>query len=92
MSAATPPNLPLDLTLVPAVRELVEKAASLSGQNVSDFAVTALVEKARQVVQAEEVRAVSARDATAFLALLDADAAPNEALREAARRYREAHG
>jgi uncharacterized protein (DUF1778 family) len=59
---------------------------------VDDFASSTLVEKAREVLQTGSVRVLSERDARRFLELLDSDAEPNEALREAAERYRKHHG
>jgi uncharacterized protein (DUF1778 family) len=73
-------------------KRLIEKAAALNGQTLSDFAAATLLDKARQVLQAENYRALSGRDARRFLELLSGDVEPNEALRQAARRYKRGDG
>ena len=61
----------------------------LENRNYTQFVVQ---EKARQVLGAENHRVLSQRDARRFLELLDAEAAPNEALSKAAERYRARDG
>jgi uncharacterized protein (DUF1778 family) len=72
--------------------ELLEQAAAQSGQSLHEFAASALVEKARQIVLNGGVRILSERDARRFLELLDSEVQPNEALRSAAEQYRKHHG
>ncbi|MBI1918088.1 MAG: DUF1778 domain-containing protein [Planctomycetes bacterium] len=78
----------LGVRLNKQLKELIERAALLTGQNVSDFAVSVLAERARQVVQDHETTVLSDRDRDLFLAMLDKDAEPNEALKKAANRLR----
>ncbi len=80
----------MDFRLPNQAKELIEQAASLTGQSLSDFAVSTLLERARQILQQESVRTLSRRDAERFLAMLD-EAEPNEALRKAAERYKANH-
>ncbi len=76
-------RLPADLKVV------IEEAAATLGQSVSDFAVSTLVQTARSVLHQQGVTELSARDRDVFVTLLDdAEARPNRALTEAARRYR----
>ncbi len=76
-------RLPGDLKLV------IEEAAADLGQSVSDFAVSTLVQTARQVIQQQRRTELSNQDRDLFIALLSAaDAAPSEALAAAADRYR----
>ena len=82
----------LDFRLARAQKELIEDAASLLGQSVSDFAISALVEKAMKVTQRTGVTTLSKRDWEAFIKLLDSPPAPNAALKKAARRYKKHHG
>jgi uncharacterized protein (DUF1778 family) len=79
----------IDFQLDSQAKAVIEKAAALSGQSLSDFAVSALLEKATQVLTAQPVRVVSERDARTFLSVLDSEDQPNEALREAAAWYKE---
>jgi len=92
MNAASPPAPSLSLSLTAPERDLVERAASITGQSLDHFAAAALLEKAREVVQPGAIRALSHRDAIRFLEVLDSDAEPNEALKRAATRYRGRHG
>ncbi len=82
----------LDFRLARAQKELIEDAASLLVQSVSDFAIHALVEKAMKITQRTGVRTVSKRDWEALVKLLDSPPAPNAALKKAARRYKKHHG
>lgn len=78
----------LDFRLSRQVKEVIERAAVVSGQSVSDFAVSALYRTAKEVLEKEQTPHLSSRDRDVFLAMLDSDAKPNEALRRAARRYK----
>jgi len=78
----------LDFRLSADLKLLIERAASLMGQTVTEYAVSRLAQTARQDVQEHEVRVLSDRDREAFLAMLASDAEPNEAMRRAARRYK----
>jgi uncharacterized protein (DUF1778 family) len=80
----------LDFRLSGALKETIEEAAAQLGQSVSDFAISTLVTAARQVLQEHQATRLSQRDRDRFVALLDdAEARPNEALRAAAKRYKE---
>ena len=70
------------------MKNVVERAAIASGQSLQDFAVQTLVARANEVLEHQQVRTLTDRDRDLFLALLDSDAGPNEALREAAEDYK----
>lgn len=57
----------LDFRLNRQQKERIEKAVCVCGESISDFATAVLVEKDREVVEAERVRALSERDAKLFL-------------------------
>ena len=78
----------LDFRLNRQVKEVIEQAAAVSGQSVSDFAVSALYRTAKEVLEREQTTRLSNRDRDVFLAMLDSDAKPNEALKRAAKRYK----
>lgn len=78
----------LDFRIEPAQKETIERAASLLGLNVSQFAVSTLVQRAHEVVQEHGTVVLSDRDRDIFLALIDSDAKANVALIAAAKRYR----
>ena len=71
------------------VKHFIERAAIVSGMTVTDFAISSLLERAQEVLDRQEQRILSDRDRDLFLALLEEEAEPNEALKQAAQRYRE---
>jgi uncharacterized protein (DUF1778 family) len=80
-------RLPLDL------KQTIEKAAVRTGQTVSDFAVSTLVQSARIILEQEGRTKLSQKDRGVFLSLLDdKDARPNEALKAAAGKHRRRRG
>jgi len=75
---------------LPAARKAeIERAALAQNRSLTDFATEVLTEAARKTL-AEQSRyehvQLSNRDRDRFLAMLDAEAAPNAALRAAAKR------
>ncbi len=94
MSTHTTPNdARLNFRLPTALKETIEEAANRLGQSVSDFAVSTLVQTAREVIEQENVTRLSARDRDVFVALLDKPSIqPNEALKAAARKYKKHRG
>jgi uncharacterized protein (DUF1778 family) len=82
----------LDFRLNQQSKELIEKAAVIRGQSVSDFASLTLVEMARHVVEQNHLTMLTERDRDIFLAILDSDRRPNAALRKAAKRYKAQYG
>jgi uncharacterized protein (DUF1778 family) len=73
-------------------KSLIERAAALKGQSLSDFAKTALLSKARHVLKQHEQTVLSDRDRDIFLALMDSDAKPNAVLQKAVRTYVQTFG
>lgn len=83
----------LDLRLPAELKELIEQAAALVGQNVSAFILGLAVPHAREVIRDAENITLSGQDRDRFLtALDDVNAEPNEALRRAAGKYKAAIG
>lgn len=78
----------LTLRLPSESKQAIEDAASLAGQTVTDFAISALTQSARSLIQEQNSTVLSKRDRDIFMRLLDrTDAKPNKALAAAARRY-----
>jgi uncharacterized protein (DUF1778 family) len=90
MPAATQNQARVDFRTTPAVKSLIEQAAAINGMTVSEFIKATVVEKSREVVEQAETRVLSNRDRDAFLAILDAQAAPNTALQQAVARFGDA--
>ena len=78
----------LDFRLQREHKQLIEQAAIASGQSVSEFALSHLIEAAQSALDRATITKLNQRDREIFLDLIGADAEPNEALRAAAARYR----
>lgn len=97
MTSATIPEAPtrdarLGFRLQAEHKRLIEQAAAASGQSVSKFALSHLLDAAREAVDQATTTRLSQRDREAFLAVILEDPEPNEALRAAADRYRRPSG
>jgi uncharacterized protein (DUF1778 family) len=90
MSTAASNDVPFDFRLPREVKELIEQAAVQAGQSVTDFAVSALVERAEAVLNEPSQTVLTQGDRDIFLRMLnDVDAEPNDALRAAAEDYKQ---
>jgi uncharacterized protein (DUF1778 family) len=74
------------------MKDLIERAASELGQTVSDFAISTLIQSARDVIYQYQRTELSNRDRDIFLAALEDKGGPNKRLRAAARRYKKRRG
>jgi uncharacterized protein (DUF1778 family) len=93
MPTKTKSSSRLSIRLQGELKDVIEAAASQLGQSLSDYAVSTLVQNARQVLQQQSLTILSERDRDLFVALLDdADARPNRALQAAARRHKKHFG
>ena len=80
----------LNFRLSSELKRLIEQAAAHTGQTVSDFAVSTLVQNARRVIEECDRTELTRRDRDAFVDLLDnTKASPNQALVAAARKYKQ---
>lgn len=70
-------------------KALMERAAALEGRSLTDFIVGSAQAAATATIRQHEVITLTARDSAAFVEALMNPPAPNERLREAARRYRD---
>jgi uncharacterized protein (DUF1778 family) len=87
--AATSRKERVDLRISADQKQLIERAATLSGQTLSSFILGTTVERAREIVRESAVINLSNRDRDRFLkALDDASARPSAALRRAAKRHK----
>jgi uncharacterized protein (DUF1778 family) len=77
-----------DFRIEPARKKVVEEAAFLLGMSLTQFAKTALVDRAQEVVRQHTMTVLSNRDRDIFLKTLDSDEKPNAVLRKAARQYK----
>jgi uncharacterized protein (DUF1778 family) len=77
-----------DFRIEPGRKEIIEQAASLLGMTLTQFAKTAMIDRAEEVVRQHTATVLSDRDRDIFLAALDADIKPNAATRRAVKRYK----
>jgi len=82
----------LNFRLPPEAKEKIERAAIASGLNVTDFAILALVNTAEKVLERQHARKLTDRDRNIFLAMLDSDDEPNDALKKAFAAHKELAG
>jgi uncharacterized protein (DUF1778 family) len=75
----------LEMRLERRAKNLIERAAALTGQTVTDFAVANLVESALATIDRHERLVLSDRDRDRLLAALDRPAKPLPSLMKAAR-------
>jgi uncharacterized protein (DUF1778 family) len=78
----------LNFRIRPDIKDRIEKAASISGKSVTDFAVAALSESADEVLEHFHVTELSNRDRDVFLAILDQKSKPNKQLKRAAKTHK----
>jgi len=89
MASSTRSSARLNFRLSPELKSMIEEAAAATGQSVSDFALSTLLQGSRNVLQQCQITQLSNRDRDKFIALLDAsESRPNRALVKAARDYR----
>ncbi|HXH69137.1 MAG TPA: DUF1778 domain-containing protein [Pyrinomonadaceae bacterium] len=79
----------LNFRLPPEAKEKIERAAVVSGLTITDFAIHALVNSADEVLERHHMTVLSDRDRDIFLQMLDNPPPPNEALKKAAKRYKQ---
>ncbi len=92
----TPPTTTRDARLDFRVsrehKRLIEQAARVTGQSLSDFAIANLVQTAQRTIDEATITRLAQRDRDRFLKLIQSDAKPNKALKTAAERYRKRRG
>lgn len=67
-------------------RSLIEKAAILSNQTLTDFAVSTLITRAEEIIERHHSIKLSTEASERFLALLEKPPAPSAALKKALKR------
>ena len=74
--------------LAPEIKARVARAASISGQGLTDFAISALSQRADEVLERHDTVLLDAKAYRFFLQSLDHTRKPSPASRAAATRYR----
>jgi len=81
--ASVPSNERISFRTNIEVKSMIERAASLLGQSVTDFAIAALVNNSKQVIKEHESIRLMGRDREAFFLALQDDSGPNEFMKRA---------
>jgi len=79
----------LNFRLDPEIKARVVRAAAITGQEVTDFAVSTLNEKATEILERHDRLTLNSDDYEFFLKALSQDRKPSKRSRDAARRYRQ---
>ena len=77
----------LEVRVEPAHKQLIERAAALTGQVVSQFVVSSALKGAEEVLRQTEWTVLAARDREAFLEIIDSDEQPTSSLIHAFERH-----
>lgn len=77
----------LDLRVAPDEKELIDRAAALSGSSTTDFVRSTTLAAAREAIQMHEVMTLTAEGSRVFVDALINPPEPNEHLRALAREY-----
>lgn len=81
----------MNFRLSPEVKQRVSQAAELSGQDLTKFAVTALSEKADEIIERHNKTLLSKEEYVFFLSVLEdnRETAPSERSLNAAAKYKQ---
>src|SRR5437868_347415 len=74
--------------LAPEIKDRVTRAAAITGQGLTDFAVSALSERANEILERHETVLLNTKEYHFFLESLDKVRKPSRRARAAADRYR----
>ena len=77
----------LETRVSASLKSLVQRAAALQGQTLTDFVLAATTEAARRVIRENDVLELSYRDQMAFAEALLNPPEPTDKLKTAAARY-----
>lgn len=82
----------IGMRLTPEQKDLLECAATLTGQPLTGFALSTLIERAREIVDSHQRTVLSRRDGELFLKLLAFPPKPAPALKAAFSRLNSRRG
>jgi uncharacterized protein (DUF1778 family) len=80
----------MDMRINPQAKRMIERAALITGQTLTDFAISNLVQSAMETIERYEKLTLSNRDRDRFLAALDRPAKRLPALAKAKRLHAQA--
>lgn len=86
--SATPTNR-LSIRLDPDHKAMIERAASMLGQSVSDYVKSEMITRSKELIEQESVIRLSAKGWSQLADLIERDDKPNIYLKQAAERNRD---
>lgn len=89
IDAKSPKTARLEARVSVDEKKLLQHAAALQGQSLTEFLVSCAHNAAQKTVQEHETMELSARDRKAFVAALLKPPAPGKRLKKATRRYKD---
>jgi uncharacterized protein (DUF1778 family) len=87
MSETSTKTARVDFRIAAEQKETIEKAAAISGLNLSDFIISTSLARATEVLHERTRITLSERDWQQFVESLEEDRDPTEAMKKAAERY-----
>ncbi|MBA3491120.1 MAG: DUF1778 domain-containing protein [Rubrobacteraceae bacterium] len=79
----------LELRVAPDEKEVIDRAAALSGSNTTDFVRSTMLAASREAIRAHEVIELTTEGSRIFVEALMDPSEPNENLRDLARGFGE---
>jgi uncharacterized protein (DUF1778 family) len=79
----------LEARISPETKALLQKAADLEGRTLTDFVIASVQAEALRVIERHQTLKLSIEDAETFVDALINPPQPNDALKAAARRYKQ---
>ena len=90
---ATKNDARLNFRINSELKKTIEDAAAQTGQTVSEFAVSTLIQVSRKILIDEQVTQLTERDRQLFAEMLDDESTkPNAALAKASKQYKKQVG
>jgi uncharacterized protein (DUF1778 family) len=83
--ASTARSRRLELRLAPDEKEIIDRAAALSGSNTTDFVRSTMLATSREAIRAHELIGLTAEGSRIFVEALMDPPEPNEHLRDLAK-------
>ncbi len=87
---ASPRAARLEARISPQTKALLQKAADLEGRTLTDFVVASVQAAAYRVIEQHQTLKLNIEDSEAFVNAILNPSKPNEALKSAALRYKQA--
>lgn len=82
----------IDLRLFSDQKKMIAQAAAMEGKDTSSFVADNALQKAREVIERENIIRISLQDMMKVSEILNCEAGPNQNLKNAAKKFKEKYG